>query len=170
MRKLPVAIFALMLVISCKNQEKLSEQLNTSFANHLKKMDSSATLDSVHILWNIAITQKVGRIIDDTMYVREFMRIQAQLLSARQKQDKDSIEFYEYEINYMKKEIDSVTKTIALGDSTYKYGYLVNCLYYITKNEKKKIDSTVVFIDSTFTLRYTEYMDSAIRRTIKTMN
>jgi len=170
MRKLLFAVSALILIISCKHQKNLSEQLNVSFANHLEKIDSLATLDSIHILWNTTITEQVGRIIDDSVYVREYMRIQAQLLSAQQKNDKDSIEFLQYEINFMKKEIDSVTNSIAHGDTTRKYGYLIGCAYYITKNKKNKIDSTIVFIDSTSTMRYTEFLDSAIRRTIKMLN
>jgi len=170
MRELFVAIFALLLIISCKHQKNLSEKLNDSFANHLKKIDSLATLDSVHILWNTTITERMGRIIDDTLYRREFMRVQAQLSRSQQKNDKDSIEFYQYEINYMEKEIDSVTKSIAQGDTTRKYGYLIGCAYYITKNQKTNIDSTIVIIDSTSTMRYTELMDSAIRLTIKKLD
>jgi len=170
MRKLLVAIFALLLILSCKHQKNLSEQLNDSFTNHLKKIDSSATLDSVHILWNTIVTQRLSRIIDDTVYIREFMRVQAQLLSAKQKNDKDSIEFYQYEINYMEKAIDSVTKSIVRGDTTRNYGYLIGCAYYITRNKKKKMDSTIVFIDSTSVMLYTEFMDSAIKRTIEHLN
>jgi hypothetical protein len=170
MRKLPLAIVTLLFIISCQHQKNLSEQLNDSFTNHLKKIDASATLDSVHIIWNTIITEKVGRIIDDSMYVREFMRIQAQLMSAQKKNDIDSIQFLQYEINIMKEEIDSVTKSIGKGDTTRKYGYLIGCAYHITKKEKKKIDTAIVFIDSTSTMRYTEFMDSSIRRTIKSLN
>ena len=170
MCKLLAAIFALSLLISCKQQKKLPEQLHESFANHVKKMDSSAVLDSIHILWNTSVTERLSRIIDDTVYLRESMRIQAQLLRAKQKNDKDSIEIYRYEINNLQKGIDSMTKSIAQGDTTRHYGNLMGCAYYITKNQKTSIDTTIVFIDSTYTLRYTEFMDSAIRRTIKKMN
>ena len=170
MRKLLPPILLLLLNISCKHQKNLSEQLDESFANHLGRIDSVAILDSVHILWNTSVTQKLGAIIDDSAYMREFMRVQMQLRNAQQKNDKDSIEFYQYEINYMKGQIDSVTKSISLADTTHKYGYLIGCAYYITKDKKTKIDSTIVFIDSTSTLRYTEFMDSAIRLTIKMFN
>jgi len=60
-------------------------------------------LDSVHILLNAKVTEKLRRIIDDSVYIRE-------------------------------------------------------------------IDSTMVFIDSTSTMRYTEYMDSAIGRTVRTLD
>jgi hypothetical protein len=167
MRTLLLSITMITLIVSCKGRKNLQEQLNESFANHLEKIDSSSTLDSVHILWNVTITDKVGRIINDSMYVREFTRVKGQLVSAEQKKDKDSIEFLNYELNYMKKEIDSVTSEIASGDTTRKYGYLINCAYYISKNKKTKIDSTMIFIDSSFTMRYTEYMDSALKRTTR---
>jgi hypothetical protein len=97
MGKLWVAILTLWFVISCKHQKNLSEQLNDSFADHLKNLDSLTTMDSVHLLWNTTVTEKLGRIFDDTAYLREFMRVQAQLLRAQQKNDKDSIEYYQYE-------------------------------------------------------------------------
>src|SRR5258708_2098874 len=170
MRKSLFATFALLLIISCKYRNNLSTQLTNSFANHLKKIDSFAALDSVHILWNITVTQRLSRIIDDSVYIREFMRVQAQLSGAQRKNNKDSIDFYQYEINYMEQAIDSVTKSIARGDTTRKYGYLIDCASYITKNGKTKIDSTLVYIDTTSTIRYTEFMDSSIKRTIRMLN
>jgi hypothetical protein len=98
-----VAIFALLLIVSCAHRKSLSEQLNGSFTNHLERIDSLAVLDSVHILLNAKVTEKLRRIIDDSVYIRE-------------------------------------------------------------------IDSTMVFIDSTSTMRYTEYMDSAIGRTVRTLD
>ena len=78
MGKLLVAILSVWLIISCTHQKNLSEQLNDSFADHLKKIDSLTTMDSVHLLWNTTVTEKLGRIFDDTAYLREFMRVQAQ--------------------------------------------------------------------------------------------
>jgi hypothetical protein len=170
MWKLLVAIFAILTIISCKHQKNLSEQLNDNFANHLKNINSLVTLDSVHILWNTTVTEKLGRIIDDTVYLRELMRIQAQLLRAQQKNERDSIEFYQYEKNNLEKGIDLVTKSIAQSDTTHRYGYLIGCAYYLSKNQKTIRDSTIVFIDSTSILRYTEFMDSAISRTIRRLD
>jgi hypothetical protein len=169
MRQLSVAFVVLLLMGSCVHHKSLEQQLSESFANHLQQLDSSATLDSVHILWNARVTERLGRIIDDSVYVREYNRIQAQLSDALPKNNKDTIAFYRYEINYMEQEIDSVTKSIAQGDTLHQYGNLINCAYYITMNQKTKVDSTLLFIDSTSTMRYTEYMDSSIGRTIRTM-
>ena len=163
-------MLALLLILSCKDQKSLSEQLRQSFANHLQRIDSSAALDSVHILWNAPITQKLGRIIDDSVYIREFTAVQAQLASAKQKNAADSMEFYQAELNYMEKPIDSLTKSIAGGDTTRRFGSLIGVVYYITKNQKKKIDSTIIALDSLSNMLYTEYMDSALRRTVQNMH
>jgi hypothetical protein len=170
MRKIGCALLALSMIVSCKHRKNLQEQLKESFSNHLEKIDSTSTLDSIHILWNLTITDKVGRIINDSIYVREFTRVKGQLMSASRKQDRDSMEFLEYELNYMKKEIDSVTREIAGGDTSRRFGYLINCAYYLAKNDKKKTDSTMVFIDSSFIIRYTEYLDSALARTLRTID
>src|SRR5580698_5198722 len=116
MKKISILIFILFILFSCKQPKTLSEQLTASFGSHLGKIDSLAVLDSVHIQWTIPVTQRLGRIIDDSVYIREFMRLQGQLAKARQRNNRDSIDFLEYEINYMKQEIDSVTRSIAQGD------------------------------------------------------
>jgi hypothetical protein len=170
MGKLFVAIFLLLLISSCKQRKSLQDQLKESFATHLKKIDSLAALDSVHILWKTTVTQKLGRVIDDSVYMREFVRVQGQLHNAQEKKEKDSVAFFEYEIHYMQKEIDSVTRSISLADSTQQFGLLMNCAYYITRNQKTKTDSTLIFIDSTSTMRYTEFMDSSIKRTLQSMH
>jgi hypothetical protein len=102
--------------------------------------------------------------------MREFVRVRAQLSSAEQRGDKDSIEFYQSEIDYMKKPIDSVAKSIARGDTTRGFGYLIGVAYYITRDQKKRVDSTIVTLDSTSTMLFTEYMDSALRRTVNALN
>jgi len=162
-------VFALLLAISCKTRKSLSEQLSESFSNHLQKFDSSATLDSVHITWSIAVTQRLGRIVDDSVYNREGMRLQGQLSGAREKNNRDSIRFYLYEINALQTQMDSVTRSIPMGDTTHNVGYLVDCAYYITRSGKKRMDSTLVYIDQGGTLRYAEYLDSAIKRTTQNL-
>jgi hypothetical protein len=160
-----IAVFIL-VVISCRHRQTLTDQLTLVFSDHLSNIDSSATLDSVHILWNIPVTPRLTRIIDDSVYNREYTRIKAQLVSALQKQDRDSIEFYEYEIDVMQKEIDSISKGIEQEDTIRRYGHLIGCNFFIKKNGRSRKDATMVFVDSTSTLRFTEFMDSAIRRSI----
>lgn len=109
----------------------------------------------------------MGRIFDDSIYVREYSRVKSQLAGALSLGDKDSIEFYEYEIHYMEIEIDSIGHSIGLGDSTRRYGSLIGCSFYISKNNRLKMDSTIVFIDTTSTIRFTDFIDSALHRTVK---
>jgi hypothetical protein len=160
----------LLLLLSCSQHKPLPEVLTESLTHHLQQIDSSATLDSIHILWSIRVTQRLGRVIDDSIYMREFVRVQGQLAAAQLKNDKDSIEFYQYEANYMKKETDSITQSIAQGDTTRQWGRLLGCAYYLTKNRQKKMDSTYIFIDSTATMRFTDLMDAALKHTVATMN
>ncbi|GGA90255.1 hypothetical protein [Puia dinghuensis] len=170
MRKFTLAAFALLFLTTCGHRKTLTEQLNTTFSDHLKRLDSSATLDSVHVRWNVPVTQRFGRIFDDTIYVREYTRIKAQLSKAQQKNDKDSIAFYQYEIGYMEKEIDSISRSIGQGDTSRRFGYLIGCAYFISKNDKSKMDSTMIFIDSTNTIRFTDYLDSALRRSVRSLD
>jgi hypothetical protein len=169
MKKALAMVFTFLLVISCKTRKSLSEQLSASFAQHLQKFDSSATLDSVHIIRYIAVTQRLGRIVDDSVYHRELMRLEAQLSGAREKNNMDSIRFYLYEINALQTQMDSVTRAIPMGDTTHNAGYLIDCSYSISRSGKRKIDSTLVYIDQGGILRYTEYMDSAISRTAQNL-
>jgi hypothetical protein len=164
-----IAAFALLMLCGCHHPKTLPESLTIIFADHLQQIDSAAKLDSVHVRWNFPVTAKLGRIIDDTIYVREYSRVKAQLAGAFAAGDKDSIEFYEYEIHYMEKEIDSISHGIGLSDSSHRFGSLVGCSFYITKNKRTLMDSTVLFIDTTSTVHLTDFLDSALRRTVKTL-
>jgi hypothetical protein len=169
MTRIRIAACALLLLCGCHHRSTLPESLKVIFADHLRQIDTAATLDSVHVRWNFPVTERLGRIIDDTIYVREYSGIKAQLAGALATGDKDSIEFYEYEIHYMEKEIDSIGHGIGLGDSSRRFGSLVGCSFYISKNKKSLMDSTVLFIDTTSTVRLADFLDSALRRTVKTL-
>lgn len=169
MRILLFAVTLSAIVICCRQQQTLQQQLQNDIMHRLHRIDSLATLDSIRILWNIPATQKMGTIIDDTFYLREYARIKTQLAGAQAKKDKDSIEFYQYEINYMQKEIDSISKFIEKADTTHRFASLIGCSYYVTANNKTRMDTMLIFIDSTMTIRFTDYLDSAIKRTIKAL-
>ena len=167
MRKLPLLLALALLLASCQQKKTLKEQLTTAFTNHLSTLQPNATLDSIRVIWNTPATERLGRIIDDSVYVREYNRIKDQLASATSKNDKDSMEFYRYEIAVLERGIDSVSKSIALGDTTRRYGSLLACAYYLTIDGKHLADSTLLFIDSTHVLRYTWVMDSSIAKTAR---
>ena len=93
-----------------------------------------------------------------------------QLVNAQQKNKIDSAQFYRYEMDYMETEIDSITKGILQSDTTHRYGTVIGSAYYLKKNNKTKIDSTVFFIDSAAIIRFNDFQDSAIHRSIKTLD
>jgi hypothetical protein len=167
MQKFRFTILALLVFAACKQRLSLTEQLKNNFSVHLKRIDSTVSFDSLHIIWSVRANQRLGRIIDDSVYVREYDRIQFQLANAKSKGNHDSILFYDYERDFMKKEIDSITQSIQTADTENSFGRLIGCIYYISKGSQTLLDSTPIFLDSTYTLRFSEFMDSSLSRAIK---
>ena len=165
MRKFLLLAFPLVL-FSC-HEKSLQEQLTAAFSNHLKRLNPDASLDSVHIIWSVPVNEKLARVIDDTVYVREYNRIRRQLARARVVNDNDSIAFYRYEIRVLEHGIDSVSESIAQGDTTHSHGTLLSCTYYLTKNKKAIRDSTMLYLDSVNVLRYTQFLDSSMARAMR---
>jgi hypothetical protein len=166
MTKIRIVVLTVLLG-GCHHPQTLPQSLAIIFSNHLRRIDSAATLDSVKVRWNFAVDEKHGRIFDDSIYVREYTRIKSQLAEALPMGNKDSIEFYKYELHYMEQEIDSIGRSIPLGDTTRRFGSVVGASFYISKNNKFRMDSTIVFIDTTSAVRFTDFLDSALRRTVK---
>ena len=165
MRKFLLFTFPLVL-FSC-HEKSLQEQLTVAFSNHLSRLNPDASLDSIHIIWSVPVNEKLARIIDDTVYVREYNRIRRQLARARMANDNDSIDFYRYEIRVLEHGIDSVSESIGQGDTTHSHGTLLSCTYYLTKNKKAIRDSTMLYLDSVNVLRYTQFMDSSMTRAMR---
>jgi hypothetical protein len=159
----------LSLLLSC-HHKTFNDQLTVAFANHLRNFDPDVVLDSVHILWRTPVNQRLARIIDDTVYVREYYRIRMELASAQANNDKDSIAFCRYEIWVFERNIDSISKSISEADTTHQYGSLLSCAYSLHKNNKAITDSTLIYLDSSHVLRYTAYMDTSISRTARSIN
>lgn len=151
---------------SCTTKMPLDEQLKTAFSNHLHRLAPTAALDSIHVLWSTPVNERLARIIDDTVYVREYNRIKWQLANARAKNDRDSLAFYRYEIRVMEREIDSISKAIPQGDTTHQYGDLIACSYFLRKDGRAFSDSTLIYLDSAHALRYTAFLDSSLARSM----
>jgi hypothetical protein len=83
------------------------------------------------------------------------------------KNDKDSIAFYRYEINALERGIDSISKSIPHTDTLHRFGSLISCAFFLRKGDKTISDSTLIYLDSAHYLRYTDYMDSSISRSIR---
>ena len=140
----------------------LSSQLETSLLSHIKKIDSTVILDSFSVLRTDKMVEKLGRIIDDTIYKRELSRVQSQLANAVKYQKHDSIEFYQGEVNYMLPQIDSLTKSISQADTTKKFGLLISCWFQISKNNMNRSGLLYYFLDQQMTIRNSDMIDSTI--------
>ncbi|HEV2352921.1 MAG TPA: hypothetical protein VGR89_01650 [Puia sp.] len=169
MRRISIAAVTLLLAVACAHKRTLPEQLASTLSNHARSFDPVAVVDSVHILWTVPVNERFGRVVDDTVYIREYNRLKTQLAAARRRNEKDSVDFLRYEIAVMEKEIDSISKAVARGDTADKFGTLIGCAYYLRTSGRTGLDSTMIFIDSLNTLRFTEYLDSALVRTIRRM-
>ncbi len=169
MKKLLLLLCTLSILLSC-HQKTFNEQLTVAFTDHLKDLDPDAVLDSVHVLWRTPVNQRLARVIDDTIYVREYYRIRNELAGAQERNDKDSVAFCRYEISVLERNIDSISKSIPHADTTHKYGSLISCAYFLHKNNKAIADSTLIYIDSSHVLRYTAYLDTSISRTARSVS
>ncbi|HLI92580.1 MAG TPA: hypothetical protein VKU83_03185 [Puia sp.] len=162
-----IAAVTLLLAAACTHKRTLTEQLTSTLSSHLRRLDPVAVVDSVHILWTVPVNERFGRVVDDTVYIREYSRLKTELAGAQQRNEKDSIAFLHYEIAVMEKEIDSISKAVAKGDTTDRFGTLIGCAYYLRSADRTRPDSTMLFVDSTNTLRFTEFLDSSLARTIR---
>ncbi len=153
-----------LLYSSCKHAapKNISDQLRSDFSAHVKSMDSSLVLDSFKVFRIDTMVEKLGRIIDDTIYKIEFHRVQLQLANAIKEQNKDSIAIYQDELDYMAPQIDSVTKAISRGDTTKKMGILAACRFQLRKNDKTYNSNAYYFLDRSMRIINTDMIDSAI--------
>ncbi len=168
---LPIGLLAYILFLSCSEKSpSLSDQLKTNLISHLKKIDSVAVLDSIHIVYNVPLNEKLGRILDDSGYSIEIRNVQAQLSAAKEKNDEKGIEIYQGEINYMNKVSDSVSKSILSADTTRELGRMISIIYVISKNQKTQLDSALFFIDSASNMLYPSLIDWSLQNAIKKLN
>lgn len=168
---LPIVLLVYVLFLSCMEKSPtLSDQLKTNLISHLKKIDSVAVLDSIHIVYNVPLNEKLTRIVDDSGYSREIRNVQAQLSAAKEKNDEKSIEIYQGEINYMNKVSDSVSQSILSADTTRELGRMISIIYVISKNQKTQLDSALFFIDSASNMLYPSLIDWSLQNAIKKLN
>ena len=103
------------------------------------------------------LTEKFGRVIDDTIYTREHDQIRTLYQNAI---DKDSLEFYKYELDYMATEIDSITRSIPTADTKKKYGLAVKVFFKITKRSKSSNSYAYYFLDKSGNVLDPDLIDS----------
>jgi hypothetical protein len=159
------------LMLACKSKRKgFSDRVRENFLSHVKKIDSTLVLDSFRILKVDTINRRMERIFDDTLYMMEFHRVEKQLSNAIQENKKDSMEFYQGEVNYMKTQFDSLQKEIALADTTKKLGMVAVCSVRLTKDTANREMIVYYFLDWNMKVWNPEMIDSAIFNLSKKMN
>jgi hypothetical protein len=162
-----IAFILPVIFLYCTHSTGLTEELKLNFLNHIKIVDSSLVLDSFKITNIDTLVQRLGRILDDSAYKRELRRVQGQLDNAIMEQKKDSIKFYQGEVNYMIPQIDSLTNSISKADTTKILGIRIKCLYQIRKNNKLSNDSLYYYLDNKMNIQNPYLIDSSILRTSK---
>jgi hypothetical protein len=162
---LNLSVFLSVIIFFCCKSKPLDLQseLRTNFLAHLKKADSSLILDSFYLWKTDSFTQKVGAIIDDSIYSREFSRIKYLLEKSLKEQNPDSAAVYKYESDYMTSEIDSLTKNIDKADTTKKLGLIVRCRYRIKRGDKAINSYVVYFFNRDMKVMNSEMIDSMLQ-------
>ena len=131
----------------CGNKPSFNEQVQKDFSNRVQKIDSAIRVDSFRLIRRDSLTEMVGQIVFDSLYAREEARLEAELGIARQHQSGDT-SYRQEEINYMKKELDSIQHLIAKADTVKKYGVIAQYFYTISKNDKSATGGVYYFISN----------------------
>jgi hypothetical protein len=172
MRKSFLLSGALALLVSGCNQKppQLADQLKKIFSTHLAAIDSTATVDTLHVIWRGNINERLGRMIDDTIYRQELSNVRRQLMHALRGRDKDSIKFYQEEVNLLVQEVDSVDKTVPKADTLHRYGIIVAASFGVQKNNRHRLDSIFIFMDRNMRIINDDFIDSGLHRSLTALN
>ena len=146
-RETPVIFFIVTLFAWCTNKPSFTEQVRKDFTNRVLKIDSSIRVDSFQLVRMDSLTEMIGQIVYDSIYAQRGSKTGSGIHSAKQNRRLIRVTVQE-EINYMKKELDSIENLITKADTVKKYGVLAQYSYTISKNEKSKTGSVYYFISN----------------------
>jgi hypothetical protein len=146
-RRLLIFVLLPLILVYCKSKPSFTEQVRQDFTNRVLKIDSSIRVDSFQLIRMDSLTEMIGQIIYDSMYAREETRLETEWMTKKQNQSADT-GYIQEEINYMKKELDSIKNLITKADTVKKYGVLAQYFYSISKNEKSKAGRVYYFISN----------------------
>jgi hypothetical protein len=135
-----------LVLVYCKDKPSFTEQVRQDFSNRVLKIDSSIRIDSFQLIRMDSLTEMIGQIVYDSMYAREEARLESELSIA--KMNRVDTGYVQEEINYMKKELDSIQNLIAKADTVKKYGVVANYVYAISKDGKSKTGGVYYFISN----------------------
>jgi hypothetical protein len=166
-----IGILAYLLISSCNTKTaSLPDQLKVNFLLRVSKIDSTVHLDSFRIVRADSIDQRLERIIDDTIYVREFTYVQAQLANAIKDKKVDSVGFYQGEVDYMTPQVDSLTNVISKADTTRKLGIVAICSFQLSKNGATQQGMAYYFLDKSYKVWDSELIDTSIATVARKLN
>jgi hypothetical protein len=134
-------------LLHCKSKPSFTDQVRQDFSNRVLKIDSSIRVDSFQLIRMDSLTEMIGQIIYDSMYAREEARLETEFMAAKRNPAADTA-YLQEEINYMKKELDSIENLIQKADTVKKYGNIASYTYTISKNEKSKTGRVYYFISN----------------------
>jgi hypothetical protein len=146
-RRILIFVLLPLILVHCKGKPSFTEQVRQDFSNRVMKIDSSIRVDSFQLIRMDSLTEMIGQIIYDSMYAREEARLETELMAAKRNRATDT-GYMQEEINYMKKELDSIENLITKADTVKKYGILALYSYTISKNEKSKTSGVYYFISN----------------------
>jgi hypothetical protein len=146
-RKILIFVLLPLILVHCKSKPSFTEQVRQDFSNRVLKIDSSIRVDSFLLIRMDSLTEMIGQIIYDSMYAGEKARLEAEFIAARRNPAADTA-YLQEEINYMKKELDSIENLITQADTVKKYGVIAQYSYTISKNEKSGTGKVYYFISN----------------------
>jgi hypothetical protein len=148
MKRETLVIFVMVTMFAwCTNKPSFTEQVRQDFTNRVLKIDSSIRVDSFQLIRMDSLTEMIGQIVYDSIYAREEARLETEFIAAKQNPAADT-SYRQEEINYMKKELDSIEHLIAKADTVKKYGVIAQYSYTFSKNEKSKTGRVYYFISN----------------------
>ena len=127
----------------------------------VQRIDSSLKVDSFQLLRMDSLTEKIGQIIYDSIYAREEERLETELNAARKNAGDTS--YILEEINYMKKELDSIGNLIVHADTVKKYGVFSLYSYTISNKDKSKSNRVYYFISNEGTILNPDMISDSLK-------
>jgi hypothetical protein len=145
----------------CKNKPSFTEQVRNDFTNRVLKIDSSIRVDSFQLVRMDSLTEQIGQIVYDSIYAREEARLESELSAA--KMNRADTGYVQEEINYMKKELDSIKNLTVKADTIKKYGILASYSYTISKDGKSKTSGVYYFISNNGTILNSDMISDSVK-------
>jgi hypothetical protein len=102
--------------------------------------------------------------------MREFARVQGQLINSIIEKKKDSIGFYQDEVNYMGTQLDSMNKEISKADTTIKLGLLAICKIQLSKHKRSTERVIRYLLDMNMNIWNSSMIDSSIASMVRKLN